>query len=191
MKTQSKHQQELAAQLVAEARYEYSEIAEKVGVEVRTLYKWRNVPTFAFRVDEISRDFARAALKRGLARKEYRVDCLAKLHSKLLTVIEERAEAEDMQEVPGGKTGLMVRTFKVSGETVMTEYAVDTGLIRELRAIQEQVAKELGQVVDKHEHKFRLKDMSDEDLERLAADLTDEESPDPGSRDAVTTSRLL
>jgi hypothetical protein len=38
----------------------------------------------------------------------------------------------------------------------MTEYAVDTGLIRELRGIQEQVAKELGQLVEKRETKISL-----------------------------------
>jgi hypothetical protein len=111
-------------------------------------------------------------LKRGIARKDYRINCLANVHSKLLTVIEERAADPSMADVPGGKTGLMVKTFKVSGETVMTEYAVDTGTIKELRGIQEQVAKELGQLVEKRETKISLKDMTDEQLAELYAEIS-------------------
>lgn len=171
------NQQEQAAQLLAEGRYQYAEIAEKIGIEVRTLYQWRTLSAFTKRVSQLSSDFQKRSWSLGITRKHYRITCLAAVHSKLLTVMEQRAEDPDMQNVPGGKTGLMVKTFKVSGDTVMAEYAVDAGLIRELRGIQEQVAKELGQVVEKHEHKFNIKNMSDEDLERLAADLTDEESP--------------
>ncbi len=68
---------EQAAQLLAEGRYEYQQIAEMVGVTVRALHKWRKNPKFAARVDELSREFANAALKRGIARKEYRIKTLA------------------------------------------------------------------------------------------------------------------
>jgi hypothetical protein len=54
---------------------------------------------------------------------------------------------------PGWKTGLMVRTEKQigAGEKAIrvVEFAVDTGLLRELRAHEEQAAKELGQWEDK------------------------------------------
>jgi Helix-turn-helix of insertion element transposase len=164
--------QEQAAQMVAEGRFEFRKIAESVGIDVATLFRWRRDEPFAARVAEISAEFAAAALKRGVARKDYRLSCLANVHSKLLTVIEERGEAEDMQNVPGGKSGLLVKTYKVSGEMVMTEYAVDTGLIRELRGIQEQAAKEMGQLVEKREIRL-LKDMTDEELDDLYAQLSE------------------
>lgn len=173
MKIPLEPSEEQAAQLLAEGRYEYREIAVKVGVEVRTLHNWRKDKDFAARVAEISAEFASAALKRGIARKDYRIGCLANIHSKLLTVIEERAADQSMQDVPGGKSGLMVRTYKVSGETVMTEYAVDTGTIKEIRGIQEQVAKELGQLVEKRETKISLKDMTDEQLAELYAEISE------------------
>ncbi|WP_158792441.1 phBC6A51 family helix-turn-helix protein [Granulicella sp. L60] len=130
MKSHIKNQQEQAAQLLAEGRYQYAEIAEKIGIEVRTLYKWRALSTFTERVSQLSSDFQKRSWSLGITRKYYRINCLASVHSKLLTVIEQRAEDPDMQNVPGGKTGLLVKTFKVSGEMVMAEYAVDTGLIR-------------------------------------------------------------
>jgi Helix-turn-helix of insertion element transposase len=164
--------QEKAAQLLAEGRYELGEIAEKIEVDRVTLYRWRKDPEFAARVEEISREFAAAALKRGLARKEYRVNTLANLHSKLQEVIEERAADPVLANIPGGQTGLIVQQFKVSGETVIPEYAIDTGLIKEIRAIQEQVAKELGQLVEKKEMKIRsLEDLSDEELDAIIGDI--------------------
>jgi hypothetical protein len=60
-----------------------------------------------------------------------------------------------MQDVPGGRTGLLVRTIKSigSGEkaTTVEEFAVDTGLLREIRELELQVSKELGQFVEKHD----------------------------------------
>jgi hypothetical protein len=164
--------QEMAAQMVAEGRFEFRMIAETVGIDTATLFRWRRENSFAARVAEISSEFAAAAMKRGIARKDYRIGCLANIHSKLLTVIEERGADPTMALIPGGKTGLVVRQYKISGETVMTEYAVDTGTIKELRGIQEQVAKELGQLVEKRETKISLKNMTDEQLAELYAEIS-------------------
>jgi hypothetical protein len=57
-----------------------------------------------------------------------------------------------MQAVPGGNTGFIARKIIASsGELMGYEYAVDTGTLKELRDIEQQVAKELGQIVDKRE----------------------------------------
>lgn len=69
-------------------------------------------------------------------------------------VIEARAADPAMQNVPGGPTGLLVRTYKQIGvgrdaETV-EEYAVDTATLRELREMEKQAAQELGQWNDDH-----------------------------------------
>jgi transposase-like protein len=181
---QTPHQiKEQAAVLVAEARYEYGEIAEKVGVSVRTLNHWRKDPKFAARVDELSREFAAAALKRGIARKEYRVNTLANIHSKLLSVIEDRATDPDLAGIPGGDTGLIVRKAVVSaGALVGYEFEVDTGTLRELRGIQEQVAKELGQLVEKKEMKIRsLKDLTDEELDAIINDTEESGASSDGA----------
>jgi hypothetical protein len=42
-----------------------------------------------------------------------------------------------------------VRTYKAVGGATVEEYAVDTGLLREMRAHEEQAARELGQWVER------------------------------------------
>lgn len=168
---------EEAAVLVAEDSRSDEQIAALLGITRSTLSTWKMRPEFVARVDEVCRELAAAALKRGIARKEYRVNVLANMHSKLLTVMEERAADPDLANIPGGKTGLIVRKAVVSaGALVGYEFAVDTGLLKELRGIQEQAAKELGQLIEKREVKVRsLKDLSDEELDALIGDLETEE----------------
>jgi hypothetical protein len=64
-------------------------------------------------------------------------------------VIAERAADPDMANVPGGRTGLLVRRVKVigSGDNAreVCEYEVDTGLLKELRELEKQAAVEAGQ----------------------------------------------
>jgi hypothetical protein len=174
MKPLSSPQKEQAAQLIAEGRHEYGEIAEKVMVDRVTLHRWRKDPKFIARVEEISNDIADRMLKYAIARKEYRVASLNALQTKLETLIEQRAEA--LADVSaGGDTGLLVKQFKVSGENVVTEYAFDAAVVRELRAVKEQVAKELGQIVDKREltgkdggpiqHEHSVEHMTNEQIE--------------------------
>jgi hypothetical protein len=74
-------------------------------------------------------------------------------------VIESRAAEmtlpDGTEEAAGGSTGLLVRTEKVIGTgdkaTKITEYAVDTALLKELRAHEQQAAQELGQWLEKKE----------------------------------------
>jgi hypothetical protein len=61
-------------------------------------------------------------------------------------VIAERAADPEMQAVPGGKTGLLVRSTKGLGSgdnfTTVEEYEVDTALLKELREHELQAASE-------------------------------------------------
>ncbi len=171
---------EEAAQLIAEGRLEYGEIAEKIGVDVRTLLNWRKGTKFSERVEEISSEIADRMLRLAIARKEYRVAALNRHQTKLETLIEKRSQ--DMADVPGGgETGLLVRQYKVSGENTVVEYAFDAALSRELRAVKEQAAKELGQLVDKSEltgkdggplkHDITVEHLTDEQLDAEIAKL--------------------
>ncbi len=178
MKPLSNPQREKAAQLIAEGRFEYGEIAEKVGVERTTLHRWRKDPKFANRVEQISREFSEASKRLAIRRKDYRISVLNRLQTKLENLIEQRAEDMANSNIPGGDQGLVVRQYKVSGENQVTEYVFDRAVLQELRAVQEQAAKELGQLVEKHEHKISsVKDLSDEELELLANELEQAETP--------------
>jgi hypothetical protein len=146
---------EKAAQLIAEDQLSDEAIAAEVGIGRRTLARWKSDPLFQQRVQEIADAYAQKALRHRIARKECRIAILGDLHDKMLRVIEERGASADLAEVPGGKTGLVTKTLKGLGNgdnfQVVEEYEVDTGTVREIRAVQQQVAEELGQRVERTE----------------------------------------
>ena len=140
-------QSEEVAQLVAVGELSDAQIAGRVGLCRTTVWHWRRNPEFAARVDGLVDDFRKVLRLRALSRLERRVDRLNRDWLKLQRIIAERAEDPDMQDVPGGSTGLLVKTQKAigNGENVrfVNEYAVDLGTLRELREIEKQAAQEL------------------------------------------------
>lgn len=88
--------------------------------------------------------------RQGIQLQQNRIDGLAARHRLMLQVIEDRSE-EMKDETPGGGTGLLVRRVKVSKMGIFNEYAVDTGLLRELREHEKQIAQELGEWTEKSE----------------------------------------
>lgn len=165
---------EQAAQLLAEDRYTDAKIAEICGISERALAKWKKRGEFATRVQELTDKYGERALKLGLARRERRLTVLSDMHERLLTIVEERGNDKDLAEVPGGKTGLIVRQLKGIGRgedfRVVETYEADTALLKELRGIQEQFAKELGQSVEKHEveiNNFMTREQMDAEISQL------------------------
>jgi transposase-like protein len=192
-----------AIALLAEGRISYAEIAGQIGVDVRTLARWRIDEKFAARVEALRAELDAACMQRALARKEYRIGQLAERHSELRRVIESRATAEiDASDLAAGMdTGLVCKKAVVSAGKLMSyEYEVDTGTLRELRAIEEQVAKELGQIVSRQEltgkdggplqHLLPVERLSDEqiakEIERIvgsvgAAAVAENEGAEPST----------
>ena len=144
---------EEAAQLVSEDRLIDAQIAEKVGISRQQLTRWKASKAFAARVEELGAIWTERALKYGLARREKRVSVLCAMHDKLLAIIEERGQDAALQAVPGGKTGLVCKTLKGIGKgddfQVVEVFETDTAILKELRGLQEQISKELGQHVDR------------------------------------------
>ncbi len=141
--------------LVADDAISDEEIAAQVGVTRFTICRWRKQPEFMARVQHHMDRMAAAIEAEGIANRRNRVAALTDRWDRMQRVIE--ARAADLKEVPGGDTGLLVRQLKSIGfgenNTVIEEYAVDTGLLRELRAHEEQAAKELGQWVERSDQK--------------------------------------
>jgi len=141
--------------MLAEDRYPDERIAELCEVSRATLARWKADGGFSARVDEITALYSDRALKFGLARRERRLQVLSDVHERVLTLIDARASDANMVSVPGGTTGLLVRDAKSVGSgkvcRVINVYTVDIPLLRELRAIEEQIAKELGQWTEKRE----------------------------------------
>jgi hypothetical protein len=146
---------ERAAHLIADDCLSDEKIAEQVEISRSTLARWKSDPGFVTRVEAIASAYAKRVLNRGIARKERRVAVLNELHEKMLQVISERAESSELEGVPGGKTGLITKMLKGIGKgedfQVVEVYEVDTGTVKEIRALQEQVAEELGQRVERTE----------------------------------------
>jgi hypothetical protein len=145
-----------AAALAAADDLTNEEQAARLGVARKTLDRWKAHPEFKARVAGLVAALEAAAADRGIARRLRRVQALQERWEKMQAVIAERAADPDLADAPGGRTGLVVRQEKVIGggdnAERVTEYAVDVGLLKELRAHEQQAAQELGQWAEKREH---------------------------------------
>jgi hypothetical protein len=64
-------------------------------------------------------------------------------------VFEVELGEQDNEPVPGAATGMVVSTIKSIGSKLVKTHLVDIKLLEELRATEQQIARELGQWVDK------------------------------------------
>ena len=123
-------------------------IAAKAGVTRRTLANWKLHPEFQQRISDELTALQNAMRREPIAKRRYRLRKLGELEQRAWTVVTERADDPDIAHVPGGKSGMVVRQIKIVGTGKMAreveEYAYDTGLSRDLQAIYEQGAKEVG-----------------------------------------------
>lgn len=148
---------ELAAQLIADGDLTQEAIAVRVGVARMTLYTWRKHPDFAARVEQNLAEIRSEIRRIGIADRENRIRELDDRHRKLKRVIEDRASDPRIAGVPGGLTGLIVHDVKGIGRgddfRLVDLYEVDTGTLAEMRAIEMQAAKEMGQWSEKSEQR--------------------------------------
>lgn len=142
-----------AAQLIAYGELSQDEIAARLQITRRTLYEWRQEPDFAARVDEVVGEIKAVLNHLAISHVERRIDRLNRDWLKLQAVINARAASPEMVGVPGGDTGLLVRTVKGVGSgdnfCLVYLYRVDVALLHELRELEKQAAQELGQWVTK------------------------------------------
>lgn len=144
-----------AAALVAADDLFDGEIAQQLGIDPKTLYRWRQHPVFQARVAEHVAAAEKQALEHGIAQRPKRVAYLDEIWKKGRRLI--AARAVEHADVPGGETGLLVRQVKLSatGREVV-EFVVDTGLLKELRETNKQAAQELGQWVEKQDQQLTV-----------------------------------
>lgn len=101
------------------------------------------------RVRRIAAAAEHEALHEGLAKRARRIQEKMNRHDLLRQVIEERGQAEHMQEIEGGRTGVLVREYR--GSSDLPVYKVDTAVLKELRDLEREIAIELGQWTEKRE----------------------------------------
>lgn len=147
------NKQATAAAYVAADELSNEEIAEAVGIGTRTLYRWKEQDVFKAAVNEHVEAIQSAMLRHDIAKRHKRLGTLNRLHEKMLAVIDDRAKK--YADAPGGETGLIVEDVKAVGNgrdaQIVEVYAFDAALVREIRAVHEQAAKELGQWTEKSE----------------------------------------
>lgn len=142
-----------AAHLVVEDRLTDEEIAAEVGTSIRQFYRWKRSPAFVAETTRITKAFNAALIGVGVATHRRRVEAINDRWHRMQRLIEARAKDPETARIPGGETGLLVKQLKGIGKgkdfKVVEEFAVDTGLLREMREHERQAAMELGQWVEK------------------------------------------
>lgn len=137
------------AAMLADGRYSAPEIAAECQISEKTVDRIKKQPQFQRFIDKTLAETERRILQRGIASRLRRVEAMNDRWNRLRQLIDERAADPAVTQVPGGRTGLLVREVKSVGagenNTLVEEFAVDTGLLRELRELERQAAQELGQ----------------------------------------------
>jgi hypothetical protein len=147
--------EEAAALLVAQDALPDVAIAARCKIGKATLERWKQRPAFQARVAEHRALWREQLRAQGLLEQQNRLAALNDRWTRLQQVITERAASPEMQSVPGGTTGLLVRQVKSIGfgenNQLVEEFAVDTPLLKELREHEKQAAQELGEWTEKRE----------------------------------------
>jgi hypothetical protein len=144
--------QRKAAQLIAADEMEDQQIAALVGVTPRAVAAWKIRDDFKAEVNRILAAYNEKIQRRGIALRMKRVERLNDLHERSVQVIEQRAQDPALAGVPGGNTGMVVKSYRnivnpKTGKLVgapVHEY--DTGIVRSILDIEKQAALELGQL---------------------------------------------
>lgn len=166
---------ERAAYLLAVDELSDESIAREVDIARSTLSEWKKQPEFQQLISAHRDEIRKRIRSRGIAIIENRIQAQHDRWLRMRRVIDERAADPTMAEVPGGKTGLLVRRVKKIGggdsAELVDEYEVDTGLLKELREIENLVANELGQrEIKLHSHNTHEDPARDDLLRKMTHD---------------------
>lgn len=163
--------------LVAQDDLTDEKIAAAIRISKRQLERWKAVPEFAARVEQHREKWRAEIEAEGIANRQNRVDAQNDRWRRMQQVIDARAKDESMKHVPGGETGLLAHDVKGVGRgedfQLIDVYAVDTGLLKEMREHEKLTAEELGQ--RKQTVSLEVEKELEQALDRLASRLGAEE----------------
>jgi len=130
--------QVLAAHRVVDDRMKGAEIAAEAGITERQLMRWKRSPLFKKACRDIAKKHDAELVQTGIATKSGRLDSLLDQFHRMLLIVEERSADPEMQSIPGGRSGLLVKQYKVIGAgkaaQMVEEFAFDAALHREMRS---------------------------------------------------------
>lgn len=147
---------ERAALLLAQNDMNQIRIAEEVGTTDVTISNWKREAEFMARVASHMDEIEQEMLRLPIAKRVVRLRRLNDLQERLQLVLDDRQNAYKNDEgIVGGRSGVITKQTKSVGygknTEIIQEAAFDASIVREMRAIDEQAAKELGQWIDKGE----------------------------------------
>jgi phage terminase small subunit len=147
------------AAYIGRARQNATEAARIAGYSPKTAYSIANENLNKPEIAEAIQKWRDSVKQQGIASLEYRITQLDLLEQKYFDLIE--ARSDEHADVPGGATGLLVRQIKLSPNGIeVEEYVADTAVTKEIRAIYDDAAKEMGHRATKSE--TRLSDANGE-----------------------------
>jgi hypothetical protein len=140
--------QERAAWLMAEGETDVA-IARACGVNRRTVLRWKQSFQFHDRIRDLRALRIIASGSCGImGDKRQRLARLTMRYKQLWTIVGERAQSPEMQNVPGGKTGMLTVGYQRVGRgrqaILLREETVDHQLMRQMRKHLAQAANEVG-----------------------------------------------
>ena len=127
---------------------------------------------------EVQKRLDDAIVESNISDRVARVKALDDRWKRCQQIILERSQDPDGAKFAGGNTGLLTHAPKAVGsgenQRIVELAEVDTGLLQEMRAIEQQAAQELGQWIEKRDDRVSLsvKDLSPEALDQLLAEAT-------------------
>jgi hypothetical protein len=149
-------QRKEAARLLGTTSLSFAEVADRVGVSVITLKRWREDPEFTAKVKEFEAGDFDDAMRSSHARRADRIRTLSDTANRLLDLFHARSVLEfDSDEETeayhrnGGRTGLVTARKRSvgSGEyaVIVTDFSFGAAAVKELRETLKSIAVETGQ----------------------------------------------
>ena len=151
---------ERAAMMEAEASMnQYTSVkqmAKSLNVSYNMLCFWRQHPDFRARVEQNKETLRQQSLALPVANKAARIRQINDRWTRLQEVIRQRAASAAQEDpdhlVPGYDTGLLVHTQRAVGsgpnQRIVDEYELDNAVLDELRSLEIQAAREMGQLTE-------------------------------------------
>ena len=147
-----------AAGLLAEDVLPDERIAEEVGISRKTLHNWKQEEEFRNAVRDKIAELDAAVSRYQFVKRRNRIALMNRQVEDYNQIVQERADwfTQNDPDVPGGKTGRIVKQVKQIGvgkaAELVEEYVLDKGLETQIQATLKQIAQERGEWTEKREH---------------------------------------
>ena len=132
-----------AAYLLFEDEITDKSVAVQVGIDIRTLRRWKALPEFVDEMAALIAEFAIGARALPLANKTILFNHKIERHQALRRALRRRAALTD-PSIPGAEDGLVItRTLRTKEGVEYTEHRFDHATLRELNRLEADITRAL------------------------------------------------